>query len=249
MTSLVFQGIPERLKHLSQVSVDSDDNDSLGSGRRAGRVRSAEYPSPRPASQLFAAMHRSSKGKKPFHLPKDDYTSIRLSSNIIAPESKRNISKRDSEQSDSGRYSSDDNNLDSLNGGGPGGSSLQEAYLITDGRTTSLQDGYLVQHVRPTPVLSKSSSVDNPRLDNPTAVQVVMPKPRERVNSSDDEIDAVAIVKAKKDPSPVLVTSMREELQRLAQKSPRPDTSVSKFWIHNLTFPSPVSPKQSASKK
>ena len=213
---------PERLKHLSQLSVDSDDNDSVGSGRR-NRVRSAEFPSPRPASMLFGA-HRVSKGKKPFNLPKDEYTSIRMASSIIAPESKRN--KRDSEQSDSGRYSSDENH-DSYNGQG---SSLQEAYFITDGRTTSLQDGYLVQHVHPMPKLSKSSSVDNPRpaLHDNSAIKCTIAKPSNRVNSSDDEVDAAEMVI--RDPKgSIVVASVRQELQRHAQRSPRPDTSITKF--------------------
>ena len=194
----------------------------MGSGRR-GRVRSAEYPSPRPASMLFGA-HRQSKGKKPFNLPKDEYTSIRMSTSIIAPESKRN--KRDSEQSDSGRYSSDDNH-ESINGQG---SSLQEAYLITEGRTTSLKDGYLVQHVSPTPKLIKSSSVDNPRpsVHNNSAIKCTIAKPSERINSSDDEVDVAEMV-MKEPAGPIMVTSIRQELQRHVQKSPRPDTSITKF--------------------
>ena len=220
------------------MSIDSDDNDSIGSGRH-GRVRSAEYPGPRPASILFGA-HRASKGKKPFNLPKDEYTSIRMSTGAIAPESKRN--KRDSEQSDSGRYSSDDNH-DSSNGGQ--GSSLQEAYLITEGRTTSLEGGYLVQHVNPTaPKLTKSSSVDNPRTssvqNNPpaikyheSAIKCTIAKPSERrCNSSeDDDVDIAEMVMKEPAPAgPVMVTSIRQELQRhAAQKSPRPDTSITKF--------------------
>ncbi len=257
-----LQGVPERLKHLSQVSVDSDDNDSLGGGSgrrgragraptagagpgqqsRAARVRSAEYPSPRPAAQLFAAVagapRASARGRKPFHLPRDDHTSIRLSNNAIAPESRQQpqqqrVGKRDSsEQSDSGRYSSDEN-TESLNGAGGGGRglggpSLQEAFLITDGRTTSLHDGYLVQHVRPK--MTKSSSVDSPHPSAPSGhalqdyaqahTRVVIPAPNADV--SDDELDA--IVKAQDAASPVLVTSLRDELQRLANK--RPDDAV-----------------------
>ncbi len=110
-------------------------------------------PSPRSKTAALLAQRASNRGKKAFVLPKDDYTSVWLSSSVIAPESKRIA--RESEHSDSGRYSSDDNQ----------GSNT--SILITDGATTSIQtpggastalpNGYLMQQA------STSSDKDSPR--------------------------------------------------------------------------------------